>query len=239
MDIKIIYQDNDLLAVDKPAGLVASNEATGTTKETEEIKETLINLLIEKFPELTEVGPPPRYGLIHRLDKDTSGVILIAKNKESLAFFQKQFKERTVEKKYLALAIGDIKNSQGIIETTIRRSPKDKTKQKAYPSSFSNNRNAITEYKVIERFKNYTLIEASPKTGRKHQIRCHLTYINHPIAGDKIYNFKNQPCPEGLKRHFLHSASIKIRMPNNSIKEINSPLAEDLAKILEKLEKIE
>jgi len=215
MDIKTIYEDDNILAIDKPAGVV-----------------------------ITDIYP--RLSKIHRLDKDTSGLLLIAKNEKALIFLQKQFKQRSVEKRYIALVVGDVKNNQGRIETLIGRSKKQGTKQKVYlttePGS-EGKREAITEYKVLERFRsalgeiNYTLLEVFPKTGRMHQIRVHLAYINHPIAGDKKYGFKNQPCPKELKRQFLHASCIKIKLSNTELKEINSELAQDLKLCLKNLKK--
>ena len=213
MDFKIIYEDDNLLAIDKPAGI-----------ETIEIPDKLGRKVFNA----------------HRLDKDTSGVNLFAKSQKDLIFFQKQFKNREVEKRYLALVVGSIKDSQGRIETLIGRSKRDGTKQKVYlpaePGS-TGKREAITEYKVLERFKNYTLLEVVPRTGRMHQIRCHLAYINHPIVGDKKYGFKNQPKPKDLNRQFLHANYIKIKLLNGEIKELNSELAQDLKLCLENLKK--
>lgn len=235
MGIKIIYEDNDVLVVDKPAGIETI---------------ALINSLSKQYSGLKKV---------HRLDKDTSGALLIAKNDESLIFLQKQFtpleitsdsgsslspesltgfKTRRVEKKYLALIVGNLKNNQGRIETLIGRSPKDRKKQKVYlltEPGAGGKREAITEYKVLEKFKDYTLLEVSPKTGRKHQIRCHLAYLGHPIVGDKMYGFKNQVCPKGLKRQFLHASHIKINLPDGKIREFNSDLSEDLKLCLQNL----
>lgn len=231
MDIKIIYEDSNVLAVDKPAGLIVFSEGQTTEK-------TLIDLLIEKYPKLREVGSPPRYGIVHRLDKDTSGVLLMAKDTESLIFFQKCFKNREVEKKYFCLVEGLIKEDSGKIETLIGRSPMDMRKQKAYPvdqASPKSARQAITEWKVIERFENYTLLEVKILTGRRHQIRCHLSFLQHPIAGDKLYGFKNSKTPEGLKRQFLHAYYLKIQLPKGEIKEFNSDLPEELKTIIENL----
>lgn len=201
--MKILYQDENVLAVDKPAGIV--------------------------------VDDIPRR--VHRLDKDTSGIFLIAKNDESLEFLQKQFQERKVKKKYLALVVGNLKEQEGTIETLLGRSPKNRKKQRAFlpfgPDALKKGKRlAITEYRVLERYtdgKNYyTLVEVVPKTGRKHQIRAHLAYIGHPIAGDKMYGFKNQPCPNSLKRHFLHASYLKIKLPNGQIKEFKSELSNEL-----------
>jgi len=200
MKMKIIYQDDNVLVVDKPAGIV----------------------ITDIYPDLSKV---------HRLDKDTSGVLLIAKNEKALIFLQKQFKQRYVEKRYIALVVGNVKNNQARIETLIGRSKKQGTKQKVYlavePGS-EGKREAITEYKVLKRLKDYTLLEVFPKTGRMHQIRTHLAYINHSIAGDKKYGFKNQACPKELKRQFLHASYIKIKLPDGRNKEFKSELPDDL-----------
>ena len=201
MEIKIIYEDNDILVIDKPAGINSDNFKRR----------------------------------VHRLEKNTSGVFLIAKNVKSLIFLQKQFKTREVEKKYLALIVGNLKNNQGRIETLIGRSPKDRKKQKVYlptEPGAGGKREAITEYKIKKRFDDYTLLEVSPKTGRKHQIRCHFAYLGHPIAGDKMYGFKNPVCPKGLKRQFLHASYLKIKMPDAKYKEFKSELPDDLKSCL-------
>lgn len=237
MDIKIIYEDNNVLVVDKPAGVVVFHETINTTQN---IEKPLIGYLIEKFPEIAKVGHPPRYGMVHRLDKDTSGILLVAKNTEALIFLQKQFINREVEKKYIALATGHFKENFGKIETLIGRSPADPRKQKAYEaeslSSYKVKRQAITEFNVLQRFKYYTLLEITIKTGRKHQIRCHLSYVHHPIAGDKLYGFKDSPVPEGLNRQFLHSSYLKIKLPGGELKEFKSELPEDLQSILMNIE---
>ncbi len=230
--MKIIFENKDLLVIDKPSGIVVFPERKGEEK-------TLIDLLLEKYPNLKNTGTAPRYGVVHRLDKDTSGIILIAKTNQSLSFLQKQFKQRKVEKKYVLLMVGKLKNNKGIIETLIGRAKKDKRKQKVYfpyePSGNKKLRKAKTEYKVIEEFKNSTLVEASPTTGRKHQLRVHFAYLGHPIAGDKLYGFKNQIIPLGLKRQFLHAKYLKISLLNGKTKELNSQLPENLKKILNNL----
>jgi 23S rRNA pseudouridine1911/1915/1917 synthase len=175
---------------------------------------------------------------VHRLDKDTSGILMAAKNNEALEFFQTQFRERKTEKTYIALVTGNLKKKEGMIETLLGRSPADRRKQKAYllqePDS-PGKRKAITQYKVLQSFENYDLIEAKPETGRKHQIRAHFSHLGHPLAGDKLYGFKGQLCPEGLKRQFLHASCLRIRMMEGQTKEFKSALPEDLKKILNKL----
>jgi len=204
--LRTIYEDEDLLVIDKPAGINADDI-------------------------------PKR---IHRLDKDTSGVFLIAKNDKALEFFQKEFQEKMVEKKYIALVVGEIKNNEGVIETLLGRSPNDKRKQKVYflnDPKAEGKRKAITKYKILQKFKDYTLMEVKIETGRKHQIRAHFAYLKNPIAGDKMYGFKNQSCPKELKRQFLHANQIKIKLPSGKRKIFKSKLPEELKKILKKLKK--
>jgi len=211
MDLKTIYENDTVLVVDKPAGLDVAD--------------------IEGL-------------LAHRLDKDTSGVLLIAKTQETLEFLQKQFQDRGVEKKYICLIVGTIKQDAGRIETLLGRSPADRRKQKAYlpddpgaEESASRRRDAVTEYRVLERYKDYTLLEIRPKTGRKHQIRAHMVHLKHPIVGDKLYAFKNQPTPQGLERQFLHATYLKIALEDGTIQEFSSELAQDLQSCLQTLNK--
>ncbi|MCX6718743.1 MAG: RluA family pseudouridine synthase [Candidatus Staskawiczbacteria bacterium] len=230
MEIKIIYQDKDVLVVDKPTGLVVFPEGESLKSG----EKTLIDYLIEQKPELADIGSPPRYGIVHRLDKDTSGVLLVAKSTEALIFLQNRFKNREVEKQYVCLVEGNMENDSGIIETLIARAKGDPRKQKAYSAinAPKSAREAVTEYKVLERYKDYTLLEVKIKTGRRHQIRCHLSYLQHPIAGDKLYAFKNSKIPEGLTRQFLHAQKLKIQLPGGETKEFLSELPEELQKIL-------
>ena len=202
--MKIIYEDENVKVLDKPAGVNADDI-------------------------------PQR---VHRLDKDTSGILLVAKNKKTLEFSQKQFQERKVEKKYLALVVGNLKNKEGMVKTLLGRSPKDRRKQKVFlPSGpgAQRKREAITQYKALQKFKAYTLTEARPRTGRKHQIRAHFAYLGHPIVGDKLYGFKNQPCPRGLKRQFLHASLLKIQLASGEIKTFQSELPKELNLCLKNL----
>jgi len=237
MDIKIIYEDNDVLVADKPAGVVVFPEGESLKSK----EKTVIDYLTEQKPELKNVGEAPRYGIVHRLDKDTSGILLVAKSSESLIFLQKQFINREVEKKYVCLVEGTLENDPptggGEIKTLIARAKGDPRKQRAYSelNAPKSAREAITEYKVLQRYKDYTLLEVQIKTGRRHQIRCHLSYLKHPVAGDKLYNFKNSKIPDGLTRQFLHSAYLKIQLPSSEIKEFKSELPEELKNVLKNL----
>lgn len=213
-----IYQDKNLFVIDKPAGISSDKE--------------LMLKLVKEFPELKKVGTNPRYGLIHRLDKDTSGILLIAKNKNALSFFQKQFKQRKVRKKYIALVQGIVPEKSGEIKTLISR---EGIKQKAFPflgPKKADSRIAETSWKVIKGYKEYTLVEASPRTGRKHQIRVHLAHLGFPIVGDKLYSFKNQKTPKGLQRQFLHASELKIRLLNGNEEIFQSILPKELKQII-------
>lgn len=235
MELKIIYEDDNVLAVDKPAGIVVFPEGHFPIGK----QKTLIDYLIDKFPELKNTGLFPRFGIVHRLDKETSGIILIAKNSDTLNLLQNQFKQRKVIKKYLSLVVGEIKENNGEIETLIGRAPKDRRKQKVYLKKglgSQGKREAKTLYNVLQKFNGYTLLEVEPKTGRKHQIRCHLAWIHHPIAGDKLYGFKNQPCPKNLSRQFLHANYLKVDLSTEK-KEFKSNLPDDLEKTIKTLEK--
>ncbi len=223
--LEIIYEDKNIVVVNKPPHMVVFKENDFVKEE-----ETLSFYLQKSFPEISGVGEE-RNGAVHRLDKDTSGVILFAKNKKALDHLQKELLEKNVKKSYITLVFKVLKNDSGEINTFIDRSPKDRRKQRAYIGK-DGNREAVTFYKVIKRFKDHTLLDVDIKTGRKHQIRCHLSYLGHPVAGDKLYRFKDQFDPENLKRQFLHAKSIEIKIPSGEVKKFEAPLSKDLADIL-------
>ena len=239
MPLKILHENDKLLVVDKPAGIPVWSEGMGH-------EESIADLLLGQFPELEKLGEERRYGIVHRLDKDTSGILLVAKTKEYFDDVQQQFKSRQVQKKYICLVQGTINQESGVIHTLLGRSPADRRKQKAFPLPAgrqvleevgNGKREATTEWKVLQHFQDYTLLEVRPKTGRKHQIRAHMTSMNHPIAGDKLYGFKNQQIPEGLQRHFLHASYIKIQMQDGVMKEFHSELPPDLNQVLDQLKR--
>lgn len=246
--IPVVYEDECVLVADKPPGMVVFKESA---QDANSPGPFLIDEVIRQRPELASAGSAPRYGAVHRLDKDTSGIVLIAKTNEALAFFQQQFKahtasaltaegpplEKILEKRYIALVTGTLKTDSGEIKTFIGRSPKDPRKQKAYSiegkhAKENGQRVAVTEYAVLERFAGYTLLEISLKTGRRHQIRCQLAYLHHPVAADNLYGFKDSPIPEGLQRQFLHASYVKIQLPDGQTREFTSPLPDDLKKAL-------
>jgi len=221
-----IFEDNDVLVVDKPAGLTVHPSATQKSG-------TLVNGLLAYYPMLKEVGEDPtRPGIIHRLDKDTSGLIIIAKNNRAFEFLKEQFKNKQVWKKYLALVVGRPKDASGKIETFISRAKSNPTKQKVSKTG----RKAVTLYKTLEPFKDYSLVEAVPETGRKHQIRVHLANLGNPVAGDKKYGNRSNLTPAGLSRHFLHAAELTILLPNGQKRTFSSPLPDELQQVLDRLE---
>lgn len=227
--MQIIYQDEYAMAVNKPAGVSVYLPKPG---------DSLMSRLIQVIPELATVGQAPRYGLVHRLDKDTSGIILVARNKEALKFLQTQFQKRTVEKLYLGLIYDQIKPSQGKIESYLVRSPQDFRRQKAIPLGLNPiGRLAQTEYRTLKTWTDYSLLEIRLKTGRMHQIRAQLSWKGHPIVGDRFYQFKNQSGPKCLSRMFLHSQSISLTWFDQKIKTFQAPLPKELEAVLECLDK--
>ncbi len=241
--LKILYQDKDILVIDKPAGISVHSDGRNEV-------ETLADLILDYYPELKDVGEPaiyngkevPRPGIVHRLDKDTSGVLVLAKNQKAYEFLKKQFQNREVKKVYNALVSGFMKNDAGIIDASIGRSPSDPRKRIASRGKSGKLREAVTEYKVLKRITSpqpspykgegeYTWLEVMPKTGRTHQIRVHMKFLNHPVVCDPLYGPKGQACPFGLSRLALHASSIEFKNLENKIIKVEAPLPEDLARI--------
>ncbi|MBI1888974.1 MAG: RNA pseudouridine synthase [Candidatus Spechtbacteria bacterium] len=228
MKLKIIYEDNDVLVIDKPAGIAVHPAHKGDNKP------TIVGLLSQINPEIKSVGENPlRPGIVHRLDKETSGLMVIAKNNETFFELKKQFQERKVEKKYIALVSGALEKDNGTIEIPLIKIGTRMSASTRNDSKFKDKiRSAITEYKVVKRYREYTLVEIRPKTGRMHQIRVHFASINHPIACDKLYGRKAKRCPPGLNRHFLHASYLSFRL-KSALMEFESELPEDLSKALQ------
>ncbi|MEK9183510.1 MAG: RluA family pseudouridine synthase, partial [Patescibacteria group bacterium] len=181
--ISIIYEDKDIIAVNKPAGLVVHPDKIHK-------KRTLIQEIIKLRPEIKDVGDSPigeRPGIVHRLDKDTSGVLIVAKNQSAFEHLKSQFKDRKIIKKYIALVEGEIKNNSGVINLPIGKSKSDFRKKLASEKAKGELREAVTEYRVLEKFADCTLLEAYPQTGRTHQIRAHFKAIDHPVVCDPLY----------------------------------------------------
>ncbi len=203
--LDIVFENDDLLVVNKPAGMVV-HPAAG------HLSGTLVNAVLGYDPDLEGIGGEERPGLVHRLDKDTSGLIVLAKNERAHNWLQDQFRLRKVEKTYLALVDGKPKPPAGRVEAPIGRDPSHRKKMAILQPG--KGREAVSEYKTLESFKKHTLLEVHPLTGRTHQIRLHCQFLGCPIVGDAVYGKRN-PSLE-IKRHFLHAAKLKIVLPGES-----------------------
>jgi len=233
LEPKIIYEDKNQLVISKPAGLLVHRAL-----QTKGGVSCLTDWLVEKYPKIKKVGDEPilRPGIVHRLDRETSGVLIVAKTQGAFDFLKKQFQEREVKKTYVALVFGNIKKDEGVIDLFIGKSKKDFRKFITGDRARGTLREAITEYKVLERFKGYTLVEVFPKTGRTHQIRVHMKAIGHPIVGDSLYAPKNAKHPLDLTRHFLHARSLEMVLFEGGKIKIEADLPSDLSQALAKLE---
>lgn len=226
--LEILYEDSDLLVVNKPAGMVvhpAAGHETGT----------LVNAVLAHCPELPGVGGQRRPGVVHRLDKDTSGLILVAKNDQALRYLQRQFKKREVGKVYLALVDGRFPQKEALIDAPIGRDPHNRKKMAVIPpGSSASARSAQTEVVIVEFYGEYTLLECRPLTGRTHQIRVHLAFAGYPIVGDLAYGRRKQRLP--LNRQFLHAAELSFRRPSDERQlTLRASLPADLQAVLEGL----
>ncbi|MFA5095481.1 MAG: RluA family pseudouridine synthase [Candidatus Paceibacterota bacterium] len=267
MRIKILFEDSNILAIDKPSGV--SVHPDGRSKE-----ETITDWVVKKYPKIKNVGEPiffegkeiKKPGIVHRLDKETSGVLLLVKNQKAYEFFKNQFKGREIKKTYHSIVSGFVKNDHGTINKPIGRSPKDFRRHLAGRGVRGELREAITEYRVLKRFftapvvpflgvsqadeprgsaprargdsdpkkkmpERFSYLEIHPKTGRTHQIRVHMKYINHPVACDSLYN-PNGSCPKGLKRLALHAKSIEFKNLKDKTIKVESPLPLEFKKII-------
>jgi 23S rRNA pseudouridine1911/1915/1917 synthase len=219
--LTIIYEDEDILVIDKPAGLTV-HPAPGHPSH------TLVNAILAHCPGLAMSHELMRPGIVHRLDKDTSGLIVIAKNDFAREYLVAQFKGRTVTKGYLVLVKGRLSPEQGIIEAPIGRDPHSRRRMAIVEAG----KEASTQYQVRQYLDNYTLVEVTPLTGRTHQIRVHLSAIGCPVVGDPIYGIKSAH----LNRQFIHAYRLGFRLPSTKqYQEFTAPLPVDLEQALEYL----
>ncbi len=221
LPLDLEYEDDDLLVVDKPGGLVVHPGAGHRG-------DTLADALAALDPGLEGVGGPLRAGIVHRLDKDTSGLMIVAKNEAAHAHLSAQFQKRMVIKAYAALVHGNLTPGEAVVEAPIGRDPRHRQRMALVDSG----REAVTRYRVTARYAGYSLLEARPTTGRTHQIRVHMAALGHPLVGDSTYG-----APEKrLARHFLHAHVIGFRQPStNEYLELHSGLPEELRDFLETL----
>lgn len=289
MKIKILYEDKDVVVIEKPSGM--SVHGDGKSKE-----KTIVDWFIKKYPKSKNVGSIKdaenfyprgshlvprntpkegrrgknslhllRSGIVHRLDKETSGVLVLVKNQKAYEFLKEQFQNRKIKKTYVAIVNGWLKNDHGFINNPIGRSPTDFRRRLAGRGARGELREAITEYKVLKRFRapslqifsscalprvrvgtlgdkkfaktslaKFSYLEIKPKTGRTHQIRVHMKYLNHPVACDTLYN-EQAPCPKGLDRLALHAKSIEFLLPsskNEQTIKIESKIPKEIEKIV-------
>lgn len=223
--LDIIFENDDLLVVDKPAGMVV-HPAAGHDSG------TLVHAVLGYDPEIEGIGGEERPGVVHRLDKETSGLILLAKNDNAHHWLQDQFRLRQVEKTYLALVDGAPPTPSGRVEAAIGRDPSHRKQMAVLPPG--KGRESVSEYKTLEKFRHHTLLEFRPHTGRTHQIRLHCAFLGCPIVGDKVYGRKN-PTVE-IKRHFLHAAKLKIILPGEKQpRTFEAPLPVELERVLDGL----
>ena len=221
--LTVVYQDPDLVVIDKPPGLVV-HPAPGHPAG------TVVNALLNLCPDLAGIRGSIRPGIVHRLDKDTSGLLVVAKNDRAHQSLSDQLKERTVQKEYLALGAGEPSPREGVIDAPIARDPHDRKRM----GIVEGGRAARTRYAVAERFGRSSLVRAYPETGRTHQIRVHFAAIGHPIAGDPIY--AAGPTRRLAPRQFLHAARLSFAHPSTGeVLTFEAPLPPDLAGVLERL----
>jgi 23S rRNA pseudouridine1911/1915/1917 synthase len=227
--LAVLYEDAHLAAIDKPAGMVV-HPAYGNRDG------TLVNAILARWPQVAEVvagdapGSADRAGIVHRLDKDTSGVILVAKTEPARLALMKQFEGRTVQKHYIALVDGHPSTAEGRIDAPIGRDPKNRKRMAVVRGG----RESVTVYRVLTWYAEHTLVRAEPKTGRTHQIRVHMSFVKCPIVGDTIYGRRKPSVP--IKRHFLHAAGIAFTHPaTGEPLTVEAPLPPALQHVLDRL----
>jgi 23S rRNA pseudouridine1911/1915/1917 synthase len=266
--IKILFEDKNVLVIDKPAGIIVHSDGKSKPARRDSHsggEKTIADWILLNYPSIKNVGEPIliekkggkiekilRPGIVHRLDKETSGVLLIAKNKKTFDFLKEQFQNHKIKKVYRAFVYGSVSDpkaslatgKRGVINVPIGRSQKDIQAYTAGRGAREPLRDAVTEYIILNKFTDtnneikkkevlhqYSFIEAYPKTGRTHQIRVHMRYINHPIVSDPIYR-GNKDLALRMKRLALHSLSITFQLPSGELKTVESPLPLDFKKVI-------
>lgn len=229
--LDIRYEDDDILLINKPAGIVVHPSVGNETG-------TLVNAVLYYCPDLEGIDFTMRPGVVHRLDKYTSGLIIMAKNDRALRYMQAQFKDRTIKKRYVALVEGKIKPEAALIDAPLGRDPKQRKKMAVIPpNSSATSRESQTKYETAVSYNNFTLVNCYPITGRTHQIRVHLAYVGYPIVCDHIYGRRRASFPD-LKRHFLHAAQISFKRPfDDEELTFTAELPPELQAIIDQLDK--
>jgi 23S rRNA pseudouridine1911/1915/1917 synthase len=226
--LDIRYEDDDLIAINKPAGMVV-HPAAGHERG------TLVNAVLAHCPDLPGISGERRPGIVHRLDKDTSGIILVAKNDRAMRHLQRQFKQHLVRKVYLALVEGHFSMGQALIDAPIGRDPRNRQRMAVIPpNSPAQSRPAQTRVKLLDYYGFHSLLECSPQTGRTHQIRVHLAFAGHPIVGDLIYGRRKQQLE--LNRQFLHAVELTFQRPgDDQTMTVKAELPPELRRVLDSL----
>ena len=224
--LNIVYEDSDVIVVNKPQGLCV-HPAPGNESG------TLVNGLVYHCgDELSAINGVIRPGIVHRLDKDTSGLIVVAKNDEAHKNLASQIEKKTARRIYYGLVDGNVKEDEGTVDAPIARSKRDRKKMAVDPDG----RRAVTHYKVLERYGKYTLVRFELETGRTHQIRVHMAYIGHPILGDTVYGAKKEV--PGLTGQCLHAVGLRFLHPRtHEVMELSCPLPEEFTRMLQKIRK--
>lgn len=251
--VKIIEEETEFLVLNKSAGFLVHSPKTSKNKEKSHLQEikihesTVVDWLKKNYPEVRQVGDSPeeRPGIVHRLDAETSGVLIVAKTQKMFDYLKSQFQTRQVKKTYIALVYGAVKE-KGIIDAPIGLKP-GTVKRTVRAKRMKMVKEALTEYEPVETYKRtvteknkereecFTLLRVTPKTGRTHQIRVHLSSIHHPIVGDPLYGPKKNPL--GLNRQFLHANSIELSLPNGQRMRFEAELPSELQNTIQSLEK--
>ncbi len=225
ISLEVIYEDEHILVINKPVGLVVHPGAGVRTG-------TLVHGLLFCYPEIASVGSPDRPGIVHRLDKDTSGLMVIARTQPAYQSLRQQFEDRQVKKIYLALATGRFKEKKGLIDLPLGRHLRHGEK---FSVKTRKPKTALTHYEVLEEFKNSSFLALSPVTGRTHQLRVHLSATGHPLVGDRRYGRSKKRHPLGCPRLFLHAWKLSFQHPGSGQEvEFKSPLPGELETLLKK-----
>ncbi|MEX0877763.1 MAG: RNA pseudouridine synthase [Candidatus Spechtbacterales bacterium] len=247
MDIEIIYESEDLIVINKPSGLLVHTTPKILREPQNKREKTLVDWILDKYPEIRGVGDPPlhnavegqeiqRSGIVHRLDRETSGLLVVARTQNSFEILKKLFQERRIEKKYYALVWGEPKTDKGKIEKEIASiSGKKITVEEYSQAEPSKIRDALTFWEVVKNYKEYSLLSVKPKTGRTHQIRVHMASVGHPLVCDRIYG-KKKECPIELNRLFLHAYFLQIPMPGGTVLEFGAEMPKVLTNFINSID---
>ena len=234
IELDVLHEDDHLIVINKPAGMVV-HPAPGNPRG------TLVNALLGRYGSLSSGGRLERPGIVHRLDKGTTGILLVARDDATHRHLAHQFKERKVTKRYVALVRGELKEERGNVSAPVGRHSRDRKRMAVLRSG---GRQAETEYSVLERFEGFTLLEVYPKTGRTHQVRVHMAHIGHPLVGDEVYGGKTasekifRSKIKELGRPALHAAGLGFTHPESgNWLEFTAPLPEDMKKLIDTLRK--